>query len=142
MAVTSNGWFRLGYVAGRYQIDVLRPFEQRYWVRATGEATSEMEVSAVLSTIADVMLGLAGVMCVDSLGPDDGYAFTIMGASRGRRIDQVLQGQEPLHPRIGIHGEHRHRGRDRQHRERPLRSPGGGGRKAHDHDRGRIRFRD
>jgi len=87
--------FRLGYVGGGYQIDVLRPFEQRYWVRATGEATTEMEVSTVLSTIADAASGWAGVMCVDSLGPDDGYAFTIMGASRGWRIYEVLQGQEP-----------------------------------------------
>jgi len=87
--------FRLGYVGGRYQIDVLRPFEQRYWVRATGGATTEMEVSTVLSNIANATSGWAGVMCVDSLGPDDGYAFTIMGANGGWRIYEVLQGQEP-----------------------------------------------
>ena len=87
--------FRLGYVDGRYQIDVLRSFEYRYWVRATVDPTAEVDVSSVLSSIAGATSGWAGVMCVDSLGPDDGYAFTIMGASGGWRIYRVLQGQEP-----------------------------------------------
>ena len=61
------------------------------------------------------------------LGPDDGYAFTILGPSGGWRIYKVLQGQEPRTLASGSMSSIATGEGTANMVQRPLRSPGGGG---------------